>query len=78
VLAGVYFVILLCCCTNIRRAVAIVKATSAFSKDVPTIFAVPVVFFFISIIWMFFWASSALFIYSIGEPEKREDGVPIA
>jgi hypothetical protein len=30
ILAGIYLLILLCCCTNIRRAVGIVKATSNF------------------------------------------------
>jgi len=78
VVAFIYLVILLCCCTNIRRAVGIVKATSNFTKSVPEIFAVPVVFFFISLIWMAFWATSALYLYSIGEVEKRTDGVPIA
>lgn len=78
VVAGVYLIILLCCCTNIRRAVGIVKATSNFSQSVPEIFAVPVVFFLISLLWMAFWTVSALFLYSIGDPEKADDGKPVA
>jgi hypothetical protein len=78
VLAAAYTTILLCCCNTIRRAVGIVKATSNFTKSVPEILAVPVVFFVIALLWMAFWAASAVFIYSIGEPVQRDDGLPVA
>ena len=78
VVAFIYLICLCCCWKNIARAVGIVKATSRFSQQVPTIFAVPVVFFFIILIWVLYWTASALYLYSIGEPVKRDGDIPIA
>lgn len=78
VIAFIYLICLCCCWRNIARAVGIVKATSKFSQQVPTIFAVPVVFFFVAMIWCLYWTASAMYLYSVGEPVKREGDVPIA
>lgn len=77
ILAGLYFIILMCCCTRIRLGVAIMQATSQFVKDTTSIFLVPFIFFFIICAWMVFWIISAIWMFSVGEPVKRQ-GFPVA
>lgn len=72
-LAAIYFVALLCCCSRIRLAVAIMKATSQFVQHTPTVFTVPFVFFFIIGGWVTFWVISAVYVYSVGTPVKSDD-----
>jgi hypothetical protein len=68
VLAGIYFILLLCCCSRIQLGVAIMEATSDFVKDTTSIFLVPLIFFFIIGAWMVFWIISAIYVFSVGTP----------
>jgi hypothetical protein len=67
ILTGLYFLILLCCCSRIRLGVAIMEAASDFVRSTPSIFIVPVFFFFIIGIWVVFWIFSAVWVFSVGE-----------
>ncbi len=77
ILAALYFVILMCCCSRIQLGVAIMEATSQFVKDTCSVIFVPIIFFFFTAIWMTFWIFSAVFVFSVGEVVKRE-GLPIS
>jgi len=77
VLAGIYLILLLCCCSRIRLGIAIMEATSKFVADVVSIFSVPLLFFLFILIWIFFWSISAVYIFSVGEVTKKA-GYPVA
>ena len=77
ILTGVYFIILLCCCSRIRLGVAIMEAASDFVKSTPSVFTVPFTFFFIIAAWIVFWVFSAVYVFSVGDIQKR-DGLPMA
>ena len=77
ILTGVYFIILLCCCSRIRLGVAIMEAASDFVKNTPSVFTVPFTFFFILGAWVVFWVFSAVYVFSVGDVQKR-DGLPMA
>ena len=76
-LAVVYFIILMCCCSRIRLAIAIQEAASDFVRNTMSIFTVPFIFFFIILIWIIFWVISAVYVYSVGDLVK-DDTLPIA
>lgn len=70
ILTGIYFLILLCCCSRIQLGIAIMEATSDFVKDVMSVFFVPVIFFFIIAAWLAFWIVSAIYVFSVGKPTQ--------
>ncbi len=74
VLAGIYFIILLCCCNRIRLGIAIMEATSSFVRMNMSIFFIPLVFFVIIGVWATFWIISAIYVYSVGTPYRSEYG----
>jgi len=76
-LTVIYLLILLCCCSRIQLGLAIMDATSQFIADVTSVFTVPVVFFFLILVWTLFWIISAVYVFSVGEAKPRED-IPIA
>ena len=67
ILAGLYLIILLCCCGRIKLGIAIIEATSQFVANKFSIFLVPIVFFLIIMIWIAYWIVSAVYVYSVGE-----------
>ena len=67
ILAGIYFLILMCCCSRIRLGIAIIEATSQFVASKFSIFFVPVFFFLIIMVWVAYWIISAVYVYSVGE-----------
>lgn len=75
VLAGIYGLILLCCCSRIRLGIAILEATSDFVRKNMTIFFIPLVFFFIIGMWVTFWVVSAIYVYSVGDPYRTTGGL---
>lgn len=77
ILAGIYFIILMCCCSRIQLGVAIMEATSEFVRDTTSIFLVPFIFFFIICAWMVFWIFSAIYVFSVGDAVKM-DNLPVA
>jgi hypothetical protein len=77
IIAGIYLIVLLCCCSRIRLAIAIMQAASDFVRNTFSIFSVPFVFFFFIAVWVTFWIFSAVYVYSVGDIEKV-DGYPVA
>lgn len=73
--AGIYAVILLCCCSRIRLGVAILEATSDFVSKNPSVFLVPIIFFFVVGAWICWWVISAIYVFSVGTPERTYGGV---
>jgi len=73
-LAGIYFIILMCCCSRIRLGIAITKATSHFMAVNPSLFFIPLIFFFIIGIWATFWIISAIYVFSVGTPYRSTSG----
>lgn len=71
ILTGIYFIILMCCCSRIRLGIAIMQAASDFVRNTPSIFFVPFIFFFIIAAWMAFWVFSAIWVFSVGDAVKR-------
>jgi len=68
-----YVILMLCLCSRIRLAIAIFQVTSDFMRDTPSIFFVPIFFLFVSIIFMFVWIVSAIYIFTVGEAKPREN-----
>ena len=77
ILTGIYSIILLCCCSRIRLGIAIMQAASDFTRSTPSIFMVPLIFFFIIGAWIVFWVFSAIWVFSVGDAVKRQ-GLPLA
>ena len=67
ILAGLYLLILMCCWSRIRLGAAVIEAASDFVAHKPSVFFVPVIFFFIVGVWIVFWVVSAVFVYSVGD-----------
>jgi choline transporter-like protein 2/4/5 len=76
VIGGLYIILMLCCCNRIRLALSIVKAAAAFMRDTPRVFLLPIVFFFIILIFYLWWTITAIWLWSIGDIQKRT-GMPI-
>ena len=70
ILAGLYFIILLCCWSRIKLGAAVIEATSDFVANQSSVFFVPLIFFFIVGVWVTFWVISAVFVYSVGDAQK--------
>lgn len=73
ILAGLYLIILMCCCSRIQLAVAIMEAASDFVSATWSVFLVPFTFFFIIAAWMVFWIVSAVYVYSCGTPVRSTE-----
>ena len=69
--AALYLLILLCMCNRIRLAIAIIQTTADFVGSTCRIFWIPVVFFFLIIIWLGYWAFTAIFVFSVGDIVKN-------
>ena len=65
---GLYILCMLCCCNRIRLAVAIMEATADFVASNLRVFILPIISFFVIIVFFAWWVVTALFVYSVGEP----------
>jgi hypothetical protein len=74
IIAGIYLIILLCCCSRIRLGVAILEATSDFVRNTMSVFFVPLIFFFVIAIWVCWWVISAIYVYSSGTAKRSAVG----
>ena len=66
-IAGAFFLLILCCCGRIRLAVAIMKVTSQFIYNTPTVLLLPIIFLLICGIWVAAWTFTAVYIFSVGD-----------
>ena len=72
---GVAFLFLccICCCWNsIRIGIAVYETTAEYVAKNLRIFLLPLCAYFVCAIWFACWLVSAVFVFSIGEPEARE------
>lgn len=69
-LCGLYILCMLCCCSRIRLAIAILKAAAEFVNSNLRIFLLPVFFVVITIVFFAWWLATGLYVYSVGTVEK--------
>lgn len=69
---GAFALIVLCCISRIRLAVAIMKVTSSFIYRTPTIILLPIIFFILCMAWVLAWTFLAVYIMSVGDIKPRE------
>jgi hypothetical protein len=69
ILAGIYTIVLAVCYKRIKLGCSIVEAASEFVADTPRIFLVPLVFFFLVAAFVVWWVISAIWVFSVGDPE---------
>lgn len=70
-LDGVFLILVLCCCSRIKLAVAIMKVTGSFIMNVPQTLLMPLMFAVICMGWIAAWAFTAIYLFSIGNIEPR-------
>lgn len=68
---------MLCCWRNIALGAAIMECSSDFLSSNIRVITLPVISFIVSAAFFLYWVATAVFLYSIGEPEFRA-GRPIA
>ncbi|KAL4476085.1 hypothetical protein ABPG74_009818 [Tetrahymena malaccensis] len=73
VLAGISLLLFICFFNKIKRAVAIMKAASDFTRDVWQSFIVPVIMFILICGFFVFWIIISLYIYSSGEIKQQQN-----
>ena len=71
-MSGLFTLIVLCLCNQIRLGVAIIKCTAQFVYGTPTVFLVPVWFLISILIYVSAWAISAVFLFSVGTIKPRD------
>lgn len=69
---GLFALIVLCCCSRIRLAVAVMKVTSSFMYRTPTIILLPIFFIILCAAWIVGWTFLAVYIMSVGTIGHRE------
>jgi hypothetical protein len=68
------FILTMCYCfKNLVLGNAILKATNQYLNANYYAFFLPTVTTILTLIWIFLWLLSAVFLFSVGEPEPRED-----
>jgi hypothetical protein len=67
VLAILFLIFILLMCNKIRLSMLMISVTSQYINKVCSIILVPLLFFFIELIWIIYWLVLSLFIYSTGD-----------
>ena len=75
-IAGIVFILVCCCYQAIKIGIAILKTTSQYVRANLRIFLLPLGSYIVIAIWSTFWIGGAACIFSIGNPEPRDDGFP--
>lgn len=57
-----------CLCSRIRLCIAVIKCSARYVGDVSSVLFVPVLFFFITLGYIFYWIITATYLLSCGEP----------
>jgi Plasma-membrane choline transporter len=58
---------------SIKLGIIIFKTTQEFVNSNPEIYALPLISTIVTILWVAFWLSSAVFIFAVGTPKPRDD-----
>lgn len=72
-LAVVYAVCVCCCWNNIALGASIMEAASEFVSETLRVLLLPPIAYIVSMVYLVFWLYTATHLYSIGEPEYREN-----
>lgn len=72
-LCVIYVLLLLICCNRIRLGIAIMATAADFIKDTLRVFWIPIIFFFILVVWLVYWLISLVFIWSVGDVREHRD-----
>ena len=72
-LSALYFCCICCCWNAIRIGIAVYQTTADYVTDNLRIYLLPFVAYIVAGIWLCIWVVSTLYVYSVGEPESRED-----
>lgn len=72
-LAFIWLVIIMCSCNRIRLAIALTEVAAIFVWKVMSIILVPIVFFIIVGLYLAYWITLSVFIYSSGEITKSDN-----
>jgi hypothetical protein len=72
-IAGALLVLILCCVNAIKIGVAVFKTTAKYIQSNLTIFVLPAVSSAVILAWLCYWIIAAIFIFSVGTPEPREN-----
>jgi hypothetical protein len=75
-LAGLVCLLLCCFRHAIKVGIAVFKCTAQYVKQNLKIFILPAVSYVVIVVWSVFWLAGALFVFSSGYPEPRDDGFP--
>ena len=73
ILAGLFLCCICCCWGAIKIAIAVYKTTSLYVRSNMRIFILPMLSWLTQIIWGCCWIVCALYVFSVGEPEAREE-----
>lgn len=60
-------------CNAIKVGIAVFKTTCAYVQSNMEVFAVPGVMSLICMVWFLVWLLAAVFLFSVGTPQPRED-----
>ena len=64
----------LCCFFNgIKLGIAVFETTCSYVKANPFIFALPAITTLVSFVWYVIWLIAAIWIFSVGTPQPRDD-----
>ena len=69
---GVFFILILCCCSRIRLAVAVMKVTGSFIFGTPSVLFVPIIFVVLGMAWIVGWIFTCVYLMSVGQIKPRD------
>jgi hypothetical protein len=72
-LTGAFALAVLCCLNAIKVGIAVYKTTARFVQANMEIFLMPAAVALIAMVWFLVWLSAAVYLFSVGTPEPRED-----
>lgn len=72
-LGGIFLCCVCCCWSAISVAIAVYKTTAQYVRSNLRIFVLPLFSWLLQVVWGLVWIVCALYVFSVGEPEARED-----
>jgi len=72
-LAFLYMCFMCCCWSNISLGATIMECASEFVSSNFRIIALPIVAYIFSFLFLVYWVVTAVFVYSIGTPEFKNN-----
>lgn len=73
IIAGTFFLILMCCYSRLALGIAVFKTTVDFTASNCCIFFLPLIGIVLMLSWFAIWLASFIFVFSVGEVTQREE-----